>query len=410
MGNGILFITNCCSKNNNDIKDIDINKIENNIHTIKDFRSPTKGTQNENYYETLMKTDFKRNKYKRNEFLTFKKRNYTQKFFKKNANLMHINTLRTLKNSKLISPSNVNIFRNKSNNFHYNSYFNTQASRLGKFTSSFNFSSGVRDKYDGNFKKIKTKLKLAGELFSNKKLLIDKYGLKHNYKKEFNGIISFGISNVEHSSYDYIFDSHVTEKLNKNKKYQNCKIFDILLDKTEKLFVLFLTHSSFLLYYKINEKINLDFETEYYFILGNVFMTINIKNMEKLKIHIEIKNQNEKTKKYSFGLKDLPIKIGRENCNINIPKPSISKLHSYIYYENGVFWYKDEYSKNGSTLVMKKDDYVKIKGKMNFKLEDIPFTIEEINENHDIKEENTNIHINIDNKEYEEEEEDEYQI
>ena len=139
-------------------------------------------------------------------------------------------------------------------------------------------------------------------------------------------------------------------------------------------------------------------------------MTINIKNMEKLKIHIEIKNQNEKTKKYSFGLKDLPIKIGRENCNINIPKPSISKLHSYIYYENGVFWYKDEYSKNGSTLVMKKDDYVKIKGKMNFKLEDIPFTIEEINENHDIKEENTNIHINIDNKEYEEEEEDEDQI
>ena len=408
MGNGISSITYCCSKNERDIKDIDINKIENNIHTIKDFRTPTKGTQKDiNYYETLMKTDFKRNKYKKNEFLTFKKRNYTQKYFKKNANLLHINTLKTLKNSKLISFSNVNIFRNNSNNYHYNSYFNTQTSKLGKFSSSFNFSSGVKDKYDINFKKIKTKLKLSGELFSNKKLLIDKYGLKHNYKKEFNGITSFGISNVNHPSYDFIFDKSVTEKLNKNKKHQNCKIFDILLDKNEKIFVLFLKHSSFLLYYKINEKISLDLETEYYFILGKIFISINIKNMEKLKIHIEIKNPNEKTKKYSFGLKDFPIRIGRENCNINIAKPSISKLHSYIYYEGGVFWYKDENSKNGSTLVIKQDDYVKIKGKMNFKLEDIPFTIEEINENHDIKEENTNIHINIDNKEYEEEEEEE---
>ena len=45
---------------------------------------------------------------------------------------------------------------------------------------------------------------------------------------------------------------------------------------------------------------------------------------------------------------------------------------------------------------------------MNFKLEDIPFTIEEFTNNkHLVKEENTNINLtNIDNKEYEEEEDD----
>ena len=78
-----------------------------------------------------------------------------------------------------------------------------------------------------------------------------------------------------------------------------------------------------------------------------------------------------------------------------------SKIHSYIECEKGAFWYKNENSKNGSTLILKEEDYIKIQGKMRFKLEGIPFTIEEIDGN---KEENNNL-INIVNKEDEEDEE-----
>ena len=35
-------------------------------------------------------------------------------------------------------------------------------------------------------------------------------------------------------------------------------------------------------------------------------------------------------------------------------------------------------STNGSTLLIKEDDYLKLKGEMNFKLEDISFKIKEV--------------------------------
>ncbi len=35
-------------------------------------------------------------------------------------------------------------------------------------------------------------------------------------------------------------------------------------------------------------------------------------------------------------------------------------------------------STNGTTLLVKKDDYLKIKGEMNFKLEDVTFKITEM--------------------------------
>ena len=74
----------------------------------------------------------------------------------------------------------------------------------------------------------------------------------------------------------------------------------------------------------------------------------------------------------------MPIKIGRINCNINIERYSISKIHSFIYFSNGIFSYKDNKSTNGSSLLIREDDYIKIKGEMNFKLENIPFKIKEI--------------------------------
>ena len=410
MGSGISLLTSCCNKDNKnqDLIDIDINRIHNNnnLPNINYLKSPTKITQKENYFENIIKTDIKKNKFKKNDFLTFKKRNYTQKHFNRN-NLIHINTLKTLKNSRYISLAPMHILRNNTNNKFYSSYFNTLSGKLGKNSSSYYFSSGVKDKFNENFKNINTKLKLTGELFSNKKLIIYKCSLKQSMKKESNGIISFGISYTNNSIYDYILDKNIAEKIDKNKKYNNNKLFDIFLDQNEKVYMLYFMHNSLLLYYKINEKLNLDFDRDYYFIIGKIFMSIKIKNSKKLKINIEFKPENDKTKKYIFELKDLPIKIGKKDCTINIPSISGSKLHSQIVYDNGSFWYKEENSKNGETLVLKEDDYLKIKGKMNFKLEDIPFTIEETNNKIIIKEENTNMNnTNVDNKEDEEEEDD----
>lgn len=410
MGSGISLLTSCCNKDNNnqDLIDIDINRIHNNnnLPNINYLKSPTKITQKENYFENIIKTDIKKNKFKKNDFLTFKKRNYTQKHFNRN-NLIHINTLKTLKNSRYISLAPMHILRNNTNNKFYSSYFNTLSGKLGKNSSSYYFSSGVKDKFNENFKNINTKLKLTGELFSNKKLIIYKCSLKQSMKKESNGIISFGISYTNNSIYDYILDKNIAEKIDKNKKYNNNKLFDIFLDQNEKVYMLYFMHNSLLLYYKINEKLNLDFDRDYYFIIGKIFMSIKIKNSKKLKINIEFKPENDKTKKYIFELKDLPIKIGKKDCTINIPSISGSKLQSQIVYDNGSFWYKEENSKNGETLVLKEDDYLKIKGKMNFKLEDIPFTIEETNNKIIIKEENTNVNnTNVDNKEDEEEEDD----
>ena len=411
MGNGIPYFMNCCDNKEKYGKDVEINRINSKINSIKDFNSPTKETQKDiNNFENLMKTDIKKNKYRKNDFITFKKRNFTQKYSNR-SNLMrnqniHLfnNTFQILKNNQFISFANMNIIRNNSNFRNHSTNFNTLSGKLGNNSSSFYFSSGTNNKFDEAFKKIKLKLKLSGELFLNKKLTIDKYGLKHSKKKELNGITSFGISDHNNNLYDYIFDNNIIQKISKSNKYNKGKVFDILLDKNEKKYVLYYLHDSFLLYYKINNKLNLELDKDYFIILGNVFMTINIINSKKLKIYIEIKFESEKTKKYSFEMKDAPITIGKEDCSINIPKSSISKINSRIGYENGSFWYKDENSKNASTLVIKEEDFLKIEGKMNFKLEDIPFVIEEINNNLKV---NFNIHTKSGKDDDEEDEIDE---
>ena len=406
MGNGIPF-NMCCSNHDNNIKDIDINKVNSDMNTVKEMGSPNKD-MNHNL-DDITKTDITGNKYKGNNFNTFRKRNLTQggpkrknSDFIQNQNIsLFNNTFQILKNNQYISFSNMNIFKNNLNNRMFNSYFNSQ---LGK-NSSFYFS-GVNDKFDSTFKKIKTRLKLTGELFSNRTLEIDKYGLKRSLKKKLDGIISFGIKDKDESptnnKYDYIFEQNVVQKINKKRRHNAGKVFDILLDKKEKRFVLFYSHPSLLLYYKINNKLNLECDKDYYLILGSIFLSINIKKSLKVKINIEVELENEKSQKYAFEIKDLPIKIGRSNCNINIPKPSVSKLHSSLDYENDNFFYKDENSTNGSTLLIKEDDFLKLRGKMSFKLEDMSFNIREINENNE-----NDIKIDDGDEEDDEEEEEE---
>ena len=53
-------------------------------------------------------------------------------------------------------------------------------------------------------------------------------------------------------------------------------------------------------------------------------------------------------------------------------------FHGIIDISNNMFYYNDMKSTNGSTLLLKEDDVLKIQGEMNFKLNDISFKIKEI--------------------------------
>ena len=111
-------------------------------------------------------------------------------------------------------------------------------------------------------------------------------------------------------------------------------------------------------------------------------MSVNVKKKSPIEkvITIEIEIENKKPMKYTFNQNQAPIKIGRANCEINICNSSISKKHGIIEYSKNSqsFYFKDMNSTNGSTLIIKVGDTLKIKGEMNFKLEDVPFKIQEI--------------------------------
>ena len=84
--------------------------------------------------------------------------------------------------------------------------------------------------------------------------------------------------------------------------------------------------------------------------------------------------------KYSFTDSDMHISIGRVSCNIIINNASISKKHGVLAYskEMNMFYYVDKGSTNGSVVVLKEDDGIRLKGDMRFKLEEVAFRIMEL--------------------------------
>ena len=235
-----------------------------------------------------------------------------------------------------------------------------------------------------------SKLLLSGELFFQKELIINIHGLKNSLRKKADNIVFFGLKECMdykgNSFNDYIinykskYDEMGDEVMNSNTG----RIFKIYFNKKLKEYMLYFMHSSLLLYYKINNFIYFDPGKDYFLILGSIFLTVYVeKNLTSTKdkiINILVELENEEPKRYTFNQNQTPITIGRLNCEVVIPKSSVSKHHSVIEFSNSLemFYYKDLGSVNGSTLIIKEDDYLKIKGEMNFKLEDVPFKILEV--------------------------------
>ena len=239
---------------------------------------------------------------------------------------------------------------------------------------------------------------LSGDLFYNKKIKITPKGLENTNRtniknnnifpiyfgteldNDSNGvpyndfIVNFGQNKKTESTY-----TNNTGKNKSNSIDKGGRIFKIIYDKNSEYYLSFM-HSSFLLYYRISNQVYLENDKEYYFILGNVFISVLVQsNGEKNRVNIKIEIENQKPEKTCFENEKI-IKIGREEDNdIEIDIQCISKYHSSIEYDNDkkLYYYKDNNSTNGSTLLIKEDDIIPLNGLMHFKLEDISFTIKE---------------------------------
>jgi hypothetical protein len=288
--------------------------------------------------------------------------------------------------------NNSNIFKNnlKQNNLNNNLPNLNQIDELRYRNSVIIFN-----KYSNNYSfEIKTKLLLSGDLFPNQKIEIDKFGMKNGLRKKNDGLSIFGLKdnneNQNSPPSDYYFD---IDKFDENSEVDvkaSGRVFEIYLSKISRRYTLYFLHPSLILYYKINNDICFEVEKDYFIIIGDIFLTIQVKNdkdsNEKI-IIIQIELENEKPQKYTFAQRDMPIKIGRVNCNIEIRKPSISKLHSIIEFKDDNYYYKDCGSTNGSTLLIREDDSLTIMGEMSFKLEDVFFRIKEVDDDNYISEE-----------------------
>ena len=231
------------------------------------------------------------------------------------------------------------------------------------------------------------KLLLSGELFFWNQIVINTHGMKNGLRKKNDDFVYFGIKKTKDYKgdlyNDFIINFNYQQENNDTIGSNTGRVFEIYYNKKIKDYVLYFLHRNIFLYYKINNFIYFDINKEYYLILGNVFMTINVKRQspsEKM-IYILIEaEKNEDTIEKSFSQKQVPIKIGRLNCEININKTPVSKLHGIIDFSTNsqMFYYKDMGSSNGSTLLIRETDSIRLKGEMNFKLDDVPFKIQEI--------------------------------
>ena len=233
---------------------------------------------------------------------------------------------------------------------------------------------------------IGSKLLLSGELIFWKEIIISSNGIKNSLRREKDDHVFFGVKNIQNNAgepyNDLIINFFYQEEDINLVETNTGRAFEIFYNKRLREYILHFLHPNLILYYKINTFVYFIIGREYYFLLGNIFVSINVKKIspiEKL-INIQIEIENNKPMKYSFNQNQAPIKIGRANCEINIFNSSISKKHGIIEYSKNsqTFYYKDMGSTNGSTLIIKDGDNLKLKGEMNFKLEDVPFKIQEI--------------------------------
>ena len=184
-------------------------------------------------------------------------------------------------------------------------------------------------------------------------------------------------NNINNNEINTVFISNKIEpKLNKS-----LSLFSIEYNKTSNNYIL--TSLTDEIYFSLEIWSNKNFYLEnlkrYYLQLSNIIISIFPNNIDRnitIKL-LNINNGDKNKNKYNFDCKVLPIKIGRSDCNININKESISKVHLIIDYDINInkFFIRDNYSTNGSLILLKKGKDIELKDKMFFFLEKVHFIL-----------------------------------
>ena len=245
-------------------------------------------------------------------------------------------------------------------------------------------------------------LKTIKNLFINYDIIkIDKNGLNNNIKQgQFNKVI-FNIYQENNSPQNCNFltsDNSDNNNINidKNGKNENIIInnnnkidtvfinnkIDPKINKSISLFFIQYNNISnsyilksltdevfFAMEISCNNNFYLEDSKRYYIQINETIISLLPNNSEKnIKIKILNSNNNENKNKYSFEYNKLPVKIGRINCNININKNYISKIHLIINFDKNInqFYIRDNNSTNGSLILLKKGKDIKLEDKMFF--------------------------------------------
>ena len=177
-----------------------------------------------------------------------------------------------------------NLIQNNLNN-NNNKSFNP-IDELRHKNSIINYNKNGNLNIKDNLINIKTKLLLIGDLFSNETIEINKFGMKNGLRKKFDGLSIFGLNEKNNdlqnsNNCDYYID---LEKMNENNNENiSGRVFEIYINKKSKSYSLYYLHNSLILYYKINNNVFFDLDKDYYLILGDIFLTIMVKNNPETK-------------------------------------------------------------------------------------------------------------------------------
>ena len=255
-------------------------------------------------------------------------------------------------------------------------------------------------------KKIKLiPLKNIPDLFINYNIVeMDENGLCDNLKKSQSSKVLFNINQESNSPSNKNISTSENNKIEKKEikqdnivnnndnnematVYINNKI-EAKINKSESLFSIEYNNSLnkyiltslvddifFALGVSSNKNFYLENLKRYYIQISDIIFSLLPNDIDK-KIIIKELNEGEKNK-YVYEIDKLPINIGRKGCNINLNNNSISKVHLIIDYDHNInqFFIRDNYSTNGSLILLKKGKDVLLEDKMFFFLVKEHFTL-----------------------------------
>lgn len=130
---------------------------------------------------------------------------------------------------------------------------------------------------------LSSKLLISGELFWNKSIIIDHFGMQNGLRKKQDGQAYFGLSNSKDYTGTYLNDLVLNFTCGKATSANSTgRVFDISFQKKTNDYQLYMIHSSLMLNYYIENYFYFEYEREYFMMLGKVFMTFSTRKKDKM--------------------------------------------------------------------------------------------------------------------------------